>query len=85
MNAKMLQAEIEEALLRGAELMFKSKGDTGMIDIADVRVLMKERAANLAAGLASRTLSDRVRDKLPQPGEPYATDLIEEVILDLEG
>lgn len=75
MNAKDLQAEIEEALLRGADIMIRDndrvKGQGIEKDcelkVATVLAFCRERAANLAASLADRTHADARRANEVRP------------------
>ncbi len=70
MKARDLAKELEDALLVGVESMIKARGrHTGdpkgaWLTHSDVRDLMRERANNLASGLAQRTLSEELRNDL---------------------
>lgn len=62
MNAKKLQEELEESLVRGLDLWMKDNSPSLAPFHASLIELMKERARNLAMGLASRVVSESQLD-----------------------
>ena len=85
MNAKTLQTELEEALLRGANLALEEIRALGnahpALDSEDLDRLMRERAANLAAGYASRMHADAdTTEGLAVEALKHARDLMTEAL-----
>lgn len=92
MKAKELQAEIEEALLRGMAMLMKEE----CIDTFYTETLQgfcRERAANLAMGLANRTISENTARAIPSYEEcaeecnqdRFYEEILTKVCADLEG
>lgn len=87
MKTKELQAELLEALVRGAKLMLEEKAKelsrpAPYLTYDEVMDLMRERSANLAAGLAPRTLRDETVDAFAKDETDRWHELLFE---DLEG
>ena len=75
-NTKKLRDEIEESLLRGAELAIECNSVPGvgiarLLDCDAVRALMRERANNLAMAFADRIMPKPI-DELLEPVEGEA-------------
>ncbi len=58
MKAKKLQLEIEESLISGLEIWLADMPPSVTVWKAHLHELMRERARNLAMGLASRTVTE---------------------------
>lgn len=94
MKAKALQAEIEQSLLAGLELRLSAcigktwRGEPvkRVLDEDEIRALMRERAANLAQALASRTLSEETADAIyDADARVSSAQMIERIMRDLNG